>query len=314
MPSFDAINYSLRPSKAIQRQLVFQGIRELYSQLRLSDSVYVGLGSVWFTDFVLAHEILNIKDMVSIEENEIGFARAQFNAPYATVQVRQGSSTDTLPALLSDGEINQRPWVVWLDYDGEFDERLKDDVKLIIENVPSNTTFMITFNAHEMNYGAANERPERIQQLFGDVVPDNLSKNSCKTPRLQDKLAGFAIDFMRSVAAGGRRQGAFVDTVQIVYQDGSPMITVGGMLSAPGTVEAIRNAASNLRWRCRPEEVIRAPHLTIREALALQAMLPSAESLTREKVQEAGFDLKEEQILVYQEYYREYPNFAEVRT
>ena len=75
MPSFDAINYSLRPSKAIQRQLIFEGIRELHGQLLLSDSVYVGLGSVWFTDFVLAHEILNIKHMVSIEEDEIGFAR-----------------------------------------------------------------------------------------------------------------------------------------------------------------------------------------------------------------------------------------------
>lgn len=314
MPSFDAINYSLRPSKAIQRQLIFEGIRELHDQLRLSDSVYVGLGSVWFTDFVLAHEILNISDMVSIEEDKIGYARARFNAPYATVQVRQGSSTDTLPELLADGNINQRPWVVWLDYDDEFDEELKDDVRLILENVPSNTTFLITFNAHEMNYGAANERPERIQQLFGDVVPDNLSKNRCKSPRLQDTLAGFAIDLMRSVAAKGRRQGAFVDTVQMVYQDGSPMITVGGMLSAPGTVDAIRGAVSNLQWRCRPEKVIRAPHLTIREALALQAMLPSPTPLTRKRIQEAGFDLKDEQIQVYEEYYREYPNFAEVRT
>ena len=180
--------------------------------------------------------------------------------------------------------------------------------------MPSNTTFLITFNAHEMNYGTANERPERIQQIFGDVVPDYLSKSRCKTPRLQDTLAGFAIDFMSSVAAAGRRQGAFVDTVQMVYQDGSPMITVGGMLSAPGTLEAIRNAVRNSRWRCRPGKVIRAPHLTIREALALQAMLPSAESLTRQQVQDAGFDLKEEQIQVYEEYYREYPNFAEVRT
>ena len=165
-----------------------------------------------------------------------------------------------------------------------------------------------------MNYGTAKERPARIQQLFGDVVPDYLSKSKCKTPRLQNTLAGFAIDLMRSVAASGRRQGAFVDTVQVVYQDGSPMVTVGGMLSAPGTVQAIRDAARNLRWRCRPESVIRAPHLTIREALALQAMLPSEESLTRQKVQEAGFDLKDEQIEVYEEYYREYPNFAEVRT
>ena len=314
MASFDAVNYSLRPSKAIQRQLVFEGIRKLHERLRLSDSVYVGLGSVWFTDFVLAHEILNINDMISMEVDDIGFARAKFNAPYATVQVRKGSSTDTLPELLADRYINQRPWVVWLDYDGGFDEGLMDDVKLIVENVPSNSTFLITFNAHEMNYGNAKERPERIRQLFGDTVPDNLSKKKCKTPRLQHTLAGFAVDFMKSVAATGRRKEAFVDTVQIVYQDRPPMVTVGGMLAAPETVSKIRDAAGNAGWRCRPERVIRAPHLTIREALALQAMLPSEDSLNRDNVQEAGFDLKDEQIEVYEEYYREYPKFAEVRT
>ena len=314
MPSFDAVNYSLRPSKAIQRHLVFEGIRELHDQLRLTQGVYVGLGSVWFTDFILAHELLNINDMVSMEEDEIGFARAQYNIPYATVQVRRGSSTDILPELLAESEINQRPWVVWLDYDGEFDEDLKDDARLIIENAPSNTMFLITFNANERNYGNANERPERIRQLFGDVVPDHLSKSRCKTPTLQDALAGFSIDFMRSVAATGRRAGGFVDTVQMVYQDGTPMVTVGGMLPAAGTVDAVKDAVTSLRWRCKPGGSIRAPHLTIREALALQAMLPSSEKLTREQVQEAGFDLREEQIQVYEKYYREYPSFAEIRT
>jgi len=38
MPSFDAINYSLRPSKSIQRQLVFNGVRMLQSHLHLETS------------------------------------------------------------------------------------------------------------------------------------------------------------------------------------------------------------------------------------------------------------------------------------
>lgn len=314
MPSFDTVNYSLRPSKAIQRQLVFEGIRELHAQLRLSHCVYVGLGSVWFTDFILAHQVLDINDMISIEEDEIGFARARYNAPYATVEVRRGSSTEILPELLKEDAIAQRPWVVWLDYDGEFDEELKDDARLIIENAPANTTFLITFNANEMSYGDGKERPERLRRLFGDVVPDDLSKSKCKSPRLQTTLAGFAVDFMRSVAAAGREAGEFIETVRLVYQDTASMVTVGGMLPAAGTAEVVKGAVAGAGWRCKPDQAIRAPHLSIREALALQAMLPSEENLTREHLQAAGFDLKEEQIRIYEKYYREYPSFAEVRT
>ena len=100
MASFDVVNYSLRPSKAIQRRLVFEGIRKLQLSLGLDRLLYVGLGSVWFADFTLAHQLLDVRDMISLEENEIGFSRARFNAPYATVQVRHGS---TSPDYSRDG-------------------------------------------------------------------------------------------------------------------------------------------------------------------------------------------------------------------
>ena len=314
MPSFEIINYSLRPSKAIQRQLIFEGIRLLHLRLRLKRSVYIGLGSVWFTDFILAHQMLDVRDMVSMEDDEIGFRRAQFNSPYATVRVRRGSSSTILPQLLGDQELNDRPWIVWLDYDGEFDEVLRDDVRLVVGNSPFNTIVLVTFNAHENNYGHANERPERLKQLFGDVVPDNLSKRSCKSPVVQQTLADFAIKFMRSAAADAVRPGGFLPTVRMLYQDGAPMVTVGGIVPATKSVTTVRRILGGTKWRCWPAEIVRAPHLTIREALALQSRLPSAASLTRGDVRSLGFDLKDEQIEVYEKYYREYPNYAQIRT
>ena len=56
MPSFNVVNYSLRPSKSIQRQVVFEGVRNLQSRLDAEDQMYVGFGSIWFTDFILAHK------------------------------------------------------------------------------------------------------------------------------------------------------------------------------------------------------------------------------------------------------------------
>ena len=55
-----------------------------------------------------------------------------------------------------------------------------------------------------------------------------------------------------------------------------------------------------------------SPLLTMREAKALQAQLPSSDTLTKELVRTLGFDLEEEQIRVFQRYYKEYPAFAQI--
>jgi len=53
-----------------RRQLIFDGVRLLQDRLDLERLIYVGFGSIWFTDFMLAHKILRIDDMVSIEGDD----------------------------------------------------------------------------------------------------------------------------------------------------------------------------------------------------------------------------------------------------
>ena len=55
MASFDSVNYSIRPSKSVQRGIVFQGLRRIFDVMDLGNTIYVGFGSIWFTDFVQAH-------------------------------------------------------------------------------------------------------------------------------------------------------------------------------------------------------------------------------------------------------------------
>ena len=314
MASFDVVNFGLRPSKSIQRQIVFGGLRLLQSHLEVKGAVYVGFGSIWFVDFVMAHKILSIDDMISIEQDEIGYLRARFNSPFATVDVRRGSSSEVLPRLCEDDSVNGRPWVVWLDYDRCFDEDASDDVRLIVEQAPDDSIALVTFNAAESKYGAANERPDRLRELFEGVVPRNLSKNQCKEDRMQRTLAELGTRFMKAVASDARRAGGFVPAFQIVYRDTAPMVTVGGVLPSEANRRPADTRIKARDWRCRPAAAIAAPHLTIREALALQSRLPDPAGLTRGVVKALGFDLEEEQIRVYERYYREYPSFAEVVT
>jgi len=314
MSTSQYVNYSLRPSKNIQRQLAFHGLRGLMSRLSLSEAVYLGFGSIWFTDFVMAHNVLNINRMISIEEDEVIFSRAQFNAPYASVMVRRGSSSEVLPTLYDDGMVNGLPWIMWLDYDGTLDERSIDDARDAVERAPENSILLVTFNGAGRKYGRRRgERLRRLRELFGDVVPDDLPREKCEVENVKEALADLSIDFLRATAASARRPGGFVPAFRMLYRDGADMVTVGGCL--PSSDELARVAVQVVdapEWKCIPDEPIVSPLLTMREVKALQAQLPRQEALTKEKVQELGFDLDQDQIQAYERYYKEYPAFAQI--
>ena len=92
------------------------------------------------------------------------------------------------------------------------------------------------------------------------------------------------------------------------------MVTVGGVLS--GTEHAGEIAALVTRgdWPCTPPALIVAPHLTMKEAAALQAQLPRIDRLTRAAVQALGFDLEDGQAEAFETYYLRYPSFAQIST
>ena len=314
MASFDSINYSLRPSKTIQRQLVFDGIRMLKSHLNLGQQVFVGFGSIWFTDFVMAHNQLLIRDMYSIESDDIGFRRALFNAPYSTVNVCHGHSSTILLELSEKPEIRNRPWLVWLDYDYLFDESVRDDIRTVIERSPENTILLVTFNGVEGKYGPTADRRDRLREIFGDLVPDDLPRAACKGERMQETLADFAMGTMASLTSELSRPGGFTPAFRLIYRDTAAMVTVGGILPALGAAAISADVVKKEEWPCLVDDPIVAPHLTAREATVLQSLLPSDVNLSTDTVKRLGFDLELKQIEAFQNYYKQYPAFAQIVT
>ncbi|SPH20653.1 hypothetical protein ASD8599_01392 [Ascidiaceihabitans donghaensis] len=312
MPSFNAINYSTRPSKTIQRQVIFSCLERLSPILGLNNAAYIGFGSIWFTDFVLAHNRLGIERMESIESDDVGFSRANFNKPYSMVSVHSGHSNEVLPNLLDDVELIARPWVIWLDYDGGLTESVIEDVRTLIEQAPENSVLLYTVSAAGNKYGNPRERREDLQNLFGPVVPDDLAIGACKNERLQATLAEYGLEFMRSVAAEANRLGGFMPAFSVAYKDGSPMVTVGGVLATEGNSHAVREVTEAADWQGIVDELITAPHLTVRESAGIQALLPCGNDISRQQIQALGFDLSEEEIAIFQRYYKQYPSFAQV--
>ena len=290
---------SLRPSKSIQRQVILDGVRLLLGRISIWSVWYISaFGSIWFTDFVMAHKVLGVDDMRSIEGNEIGYRRAVYNSPYATVLVWQGFSYDVLPTLYGEEAIAARPWMVWLDYDYDLNESVRDDIRSVVENAPANSILLVTFNGMENKYGQAAERPARLQQLLGAVVPDDLPKRACKDEQMAGNASGKF--YARFHEIRGRRSCSawwFCTCLPRHIQGCCSHGDCRRHIACEGSSSHCTSdiVGQNVRGRA-DRSPLGLRTLTIREAVSLQSQLPCTEHLSRELVQRLGFDLVEEHI------------------
>jgi hypothetical protein len=311
MPSFDQVNYALRPSKTIERLLAFEGVRQVMQGVELNDMVYVGFGSIWFVDYHLAHRTLGIRDLISIEADEIGYRRAKFNSPFNSCKVFKGFSGDVVPRLLGRAEYSRRPWCLWLDFDYEVRQDMLDEVRECIENLPHNSIFMITFSAKPRRYGAPEDRDRNLSRLFGSSLDPDLDEDDLDEG-LADVLADSTIAFMQNVADASGRPGGFVEAFRLIYHDTSTMVTVGGVLPSRGSRTTISSIVDQPSWPGWEAEVIQAPHLTWLESQNLQQLLPKEGRITKSDVRGLGFDLSVDQLKSFSRFYKYYPSFAQI--
>jgi len=311
--STNFVDFSLRQNKSIERLIVFDGLRKTIRELNLEDIVYVGLGSVWFTDFGLAHHLLSIETMISIEQDDVIFRRAQFNQPFRTVEVILGESAKVIPDLLTRAFLRDRPWIVWLDYDKKIDETRLAELRNLVKTLPPNSTLIVTCSARLTHYGKKPERVAVLRELFGDVLDERVSTEDVETEvGLMRVLASTLSRYLKATALQVARPGGLEVAFALTYRDGTPMVTVGGMMPSPDNVEACTNCIADSSWRGLVERPIITPPLTAKEVAFLQAQLPRSGSITRAEVQAMGFDLEEDQIESYVEHYLLYPAFAQI--
>jgi hypothetical protein len=313
-PSFKGVNYSLRPSKTIQRGLVFEGLRSLREDLDWSRASYVGMGSIWFTDFVLAHKALGLKRMVSIESHPIGFRRAVFNKPYSFIRMKEGLTYDVVPTLY-ENEIRfpGNPAIVWLDYDSELDEDKLDELRYVVENATDDSVLLVTFNSNERHYGnEPGDRVEALQELFGNLAPQRMKGSEVTGLKFAATMADLTEKLMRSTSLRARKANPCVPAFSIVYQDKATMVTVGAVFPHREREARVKKRVDGRNWPAKPDAPVIAPHLTSKEASVLQANLPLRGEITRQDIRRLGFDLEEEQIEAFAKFYRHYPVFAQV--
>lgn len=312
-PSFNGVNYSLRPSKTIQRGLVFEGLRQLQEWSDWSRATYVGFGSIWFTDFILAHKALRISRMVSIEANEVGYRRACFNKPYRFIRMKHGLSFNVIPMLYEEARFPNNPAIIWLDYDKRIGIDELDEIRFVVEHAVADSVLLVTFDASERRYGEEpSEIADYVRGLFSRLAPDRFSRREVRKLGLAQNLAKLTLDVMGAASSAARKENGFVPAFNIVYQDKATMVTVGAIFPRSENRRELKRITQSSTWPGIVTDPVIAPHLTSKESAVLQASLPARRSMTRADVRQLGFDLDQRQIEAFERFYRHYPTFAQI--
>lgn len=311
------VNFVIRPNKNVERKLIFDALAALHAKFDYQDAQYIGFGSLWFADFVLAHKTLSIQSMTSIEKRDERARRADFSKPFSCIEVIPGDSTIILPTLPIKDRVN----VCWLDYECPLKSEVIEDIETILDSAPSRSILLVTLNASKGSIPKLDKDDNEIslgdslRMMAGDYVPDPLLDDDISWASYPRLLAQIIIDLMMGKPIRSARDVQFRPFVNLFYQDNAPMITVGGVLlneTDEKEFNLIEFPAefSSVINNIHEQQSILVPALTVIEKVILDQNLPQR-FLDIAHLRELGIAVSDEEIEAYARYYLHYPVFSE---
>ena len=309
-PSFEKVDYSVRPAKNIERKMFAEMVARLRVFRAVDNYVYVGLGSTFFTDFVLFHKMFGITRMVSIEKEKDHEKRINFNKPYRCIKVEFGETTAVLPRL--DWS---EPAIIWLDYDDALNPRKLDDLTYLAHNLPSSSFVLVTLPSFPSTFQSGHppnlpNRLETMRSLLGGKVPDSFQpRDTFDLPQAQRRIANAVIEdalSLRNAALPAAEQTRYEQTLFFRYADGREMVTFGGLFLTDADSRRLnRSGLRRLTFYRSRERYYRLepPKLTVKERHCLERQLPGTEA----KCPGVSDDFVKE----YARLYRYFPYFVE---
>lgn len=313
-PSTRKINYAIRSGKHIERRIIFDALLRLDRLRSIEDYTYVGLGGLFFADHLLAHRVLGIHSLISIEEatDKQAKARFGFNKPLGAIKLRHGAASVHLPALTWHD-----PSIVWLDYDGTIELNAVEDIEQVAGTAAPNSVLICTFNVEPPFATAEGERAADLQKRLGPTLTplrvralSNAQLGGWKLGAETRLLVLSAIQRAlanRNAALAPPDKMVWTQIFHFQHRDGARMLTLGFICHEASRAAAAANAFSGAPHvnGTATAVAIQAPVLTPKEVLALNAQMP--DGLPAESPGVPSTDVK-----AFSEFYRWYPTFREV--
>ena len=309
LPSYRKINYTLRPAKNIERKMIAEACTRLSVFTPINDYRYIGLGSPFFSDFRLFHRLLGFNAMINIEAEEAESDRFEFNKPFEHIELKYGWSSDRLSELAWRGE----PTVIWLDYDSELNVSMLDDVEYVSASLEKSSLMIVTVEAKASAFGEGARKTEAFNSTFEEVLANAVVQRDLAQSRFASTVYRIINDKIletleeRNAALPCEKRIEYKQIFNFLYDDGTPMLTVGGVLVQRSQRPQFDGCRFELLDYCRSGgdfyEIV-APLLTFKELRHLDTQLPgsSAESpgVSRADVE------------AYGRVYRYFPAFTEI--
>jgi len=329
--SYEKINYSLRPAKNIERKMMFEIFNRLSVINHMSDYRYIGFGSAYFSDFILAHKTFGISDLISIEiDDEEVNDRFRFNKPYTCIDLKFGYSKEILPTL----KLSEKKSILWLDYDKSLNLDMFEDVATFFREACPGSVFAITVNVEPYRIPPAKKdvsekdyRREKLEKAVGSKrIPHeylDINLGNKENPQAIITILNNEISNILNVRNGSKSTGnkfLYKQLLNFLYKDGALMLTLGGILySESQNSEIERMAFHNLDYVRESNEslLINVPNLTYKEIRSLDNLLPHRIDIDSGEIDRSDSNfvnipvLKPIDIINYAKVYRFFPNFAE---
>lgn len=259
--------------------MICDALKRLSEFHSLDNYRYIGFGAIYFTDFLLFHKELGISKMISIESDIAKKDRYEFNRPLNCINIEYGSSTEVLPRINWN---ENKPDIIWLDYDDSFKSYMLDDLEYILANLLSGSIFIMTCNGSIAKEGT---RLDYLNNKFGNKVPLNVTEVDL-TPNkshavIRKMMNGVINRALNERNAGEKKQLKYIyeQLFNFTYKDGAPMVTIGGVVFQEKDRDTyIKCKFSDLNFLTNKNEDnpydIEMPCLTFKEISKINKKLP----------------------------------------
>jgi hypothetical protein len=316
-PPHEKINFNLRPAKRIERKLVAEALTCIYRYDTPRRFGYVGMGSFYFSDFVLFHRLFGLERMISIEMDRSNENRFTFNKPYDCIEMAWGSTTEQLPSLAI---FSERPVICWLDYYSTLTGSVIGDVQTVLQRAQPGSALLVTLNSRPIDSKA------RLRKFEEELAADTrrlgdkelLGQGARGLAQFMSEILNASIESTVADMNAGRVTKDKIEVRQIVYmayQDGDPMVTIGWLVLDPEQASKLDASPSvldapgvSLQGGGLME--VRAPVLTFREIAHLKSILPNG-SASDDFEQKVGA-IPAQDARLFARLYRYFPSFADV--
>ena len=320
----------LRPRKQVERKIIIELFQELQTLLGIDikDYQYIGLGSIYYYDFILFHKFLKITDMVSLDSESCAL-RFKFNIPFDFVNFINLPTTDFLNSEPAQSDKNR---LVWLDYDSKlisYSDRestfmltkyILEDIGIMSRKSNENDLFILTVNRdiHRRIFANINIRSQFLKQFREYLSGKYKSTSNITLNNYPYIIQNILLNTFKNNET--HQSIKFRKLFSFTYEDTSPMYTLGGIFRST----EIPDLPLSSHFVQQGEESITdidVPILTYREKLKLDQAVhffgqkldtpPSNDVIEQLATDKLGFEIDCLDLKSYLKYYRYYPQYYE---